>query len=144
MLATTRVPGRVFGWRDFLEAGKPGEEPFARPLFGTLRGPRGTGRGTYSSYTSTNLEETLGNTVVIGNLLVIEAPARFSLVFTTAERTSRGIGSTKLCPNSYEKNKTTRQGKSSKNTAKEIQKVPARRENDLQLEAGCWQSTRRQ
>jgi hypothetical protein len=53
--------------------------------------------------------------MVIGNLLVTEAPARFSPVFTTAGRTSRGIGSTKLCPNSYEKNKTTRQGKLSKN-----------------------------
>ena len=145
MLATTGVPGRVLGWRDFLEAGKPDEEPSARPLFETLRGPQGTGRGTYSSYTSTTLEETLGNTVVIGNLLVTEALARFSPVFTTAEGTSRGVGSTKLRPNSYKKNKTTRQGKlSKKDTAKEIQKVPARRENDLQLEAGCWQRTQRQ
>jgi len=115
MLATTRVPGRVLGWRDFLEAGKLDEEPSAHPLFETLRGPQGTGRGTYSSYTSTNPEETLGNTVVIWNLLVTEDPARFSLVLTTAGRTSRGIGSTKLRPNSYEKNKTTRQGKLSKN-----------------------------
>jgi hypothetical protein len=115
MLATTRVPRRVLGWQDFLEAGKPDEEPSTRPLFETLRGPRGTRRGTYSSYTSTTLEETPGNTVVIGNLLVIEAPARFSPVFTTAGRTSRGIGSTKLRPNSYEKNKITRQGKLSKN-----------------------------
>ena len=56
------------------------------------------------------MEETLGNTVVIGNLLVTEAPARFSLVFTMVGRTSRGIGSIKLRPNSYKKNKTTRQG----------------------------------
>ena len=77
--------------------------------------------------------------MVIWNLLVIEDPARFSTVLTMAGRTSRGIGSTKLRPNSYEKNKTTRQGKlSKKDTAKEIQKVPTRRENDLQLEAGCW------
>ena len=115
MLATTGVPGRVLGWRDFLEAGKPDEEPSARPLFETLRGPRGTGRGTYSSYTSTTPEETPVNTVVIWNLLITEAPARFSPVFTTAGGTSRGVGSTKLRPNSYEKNKTTRQGKLSKN-----------------------------
>ena len=101
MLATTGVPGRVLGLRDFLEAGRPDEEPSVCPLFETLRGPRGTGRGTYSSYTSTTLEETPGNAVVIWNLLIIEAPARFSPVFTTAGRTSRGIGSTKLRPNSY-------------------------------------------
>ena len=53
--------------------------------------------------------------MVIGNLLVTEAPARFSPVFTMVGRTSRGIRSTKLRPNSYEKNKTTRQGKLSKN-----------------------------
>jgi len=115
MLATTRVPGRVLGWRDFLEVGKLDEEPSACPLFETLRGPRGTGRGIYSSYTSTTPEETPGNTVVIGNLLVTEAPARFSPVFTMVGRASREIGSTKLRPNSYEKNKTTRQGKLSKN-----------------------------
>ena len=103
MLATTGVPGRVLGLRDFLEAGRPDEDPSVRPLFGTLRGPRGTRRGTYSSYTSTNPEETLGSAVENGNLLVAEAPASFSPVFAMAGRTSRGIGSTKLCPNSYEK-----------------------------------------
>ena len=103
MLATTGVPGKVLGLRDFLEVGRPDEDPSVRPLFGTLRGPRGTRRGTYSSYTSTNPEETLGSTVENGNLLVAEAPASFSLVFATAGRTSRGIGSTKLRPNSYEK-----------------------------------------
>jgi len=103
MLATTGVPGRVLGLRDFLEAGRPDEDPSIRPLFGTLRGPRGTRRGTYSSYISTNPEETPGSAVEIGNLLVAEAPASFSLVFATAGRTSRGTGSTKLCPNSYEK-----------------------------------------
>ena len=41
--------------------------------------------------------------MVIWNLLVIEALARFSPVFITAGRTSRGIGSTKLRPNSYKK-----------------------------------------
>ena len=103
MLATTGVPGGVLGLRDFLEAGRPDEDPSVRPLFGTLRGPRGTRRGTYSSYTSTNPEETPGSTVENGNLLVVEAPASFSLVFATVGRTSRGIGSTKLRPNSYEK-----------------------------------------
>ena len=103
MLATTGVPGRVLGLRGFLETGRPDEDPSVRPLFGTLRGPRGTRRGTYSSYTSTNPEETLGSTVENGNLLVAEAPASFSPVFATAGRTSRGIGSTKLRPNSYEK-----------------------------------------
>ena len=103
MLATTGVLGRVLGLRDFLEAGRPDEEPSVRPLFETLRGPRGTRRGTYSSYTSTNPEETPGNTMEIGNLLVVEAPASFSPVFAMVGRTSRGIGSTKLHPNSYEK-----------------------------------------
>ena len=103
MLATTGIPRRVLGLRDFLEAGRPDEDPSVCPLFGTLRGPRGTRRGTYSSYTSTNLEETPGSAVEIGNLLVAEAPASFSLVFTTIGRTSRGIRSTKLRPNSYEK-----------------------------------------
>ena len=103
MLATTGVPGRVLGLRDFLEAGRPDEDPSIRPLFGTLRGPRGTRRGTYSSYTSTNPEETPGSAVENGNLLVAVAPASFSPVFATAGRTSRGIGSTKLRPNSYEK-----------------------------------------
>ena len=98
MLATTGVPGRVLGWRDFLEAGKPDEEPSARPLFETLRGPRGTGRGTYSSYISSTLEETLGKTVVIGNLLVIEAPARFSPVFTTAGGHQEGSGQQSCAP----------------------------------------------
>ena len=105
MLPITGVPRRVLGWRDFLETGKPDEEPSAHPLFETLRGPQGTGRGTYSSYTSTTPEETLGNTVVIWNLLVTQAPARFSPLFTTAGRTSKGIGSTKLHPNSYKKEK---------------------------------------
>ena len=103
MLATTGVPRRVLGLRDFLEAGRPDEDPSVRPLFETLRGPQGTRRGTYSSYTSTNPEETPGNTVEIGNLLVEEAPASFSPVFATAGRTSRGIESTKLHPNSYKK-----------------------------------------
>ena len=94
MLATTGVPGRVLGLRDFLEAGRPDEDPSVRPLFGTLRGPRGTRRGTYYSYTSTNPKETPGSAVEIGNLLVAEAPASFSPVFATA---------TKLRPNSYEK-----------------------------------------
>ena len=101
MLATTGVPGRVLGWRDFLEVGKPDEEPSTHPLFETLRGPRGTERGIYSSYTSTTPKETPGNAVVIWNLLITEALARSSPVFTTAGRTSRGIGSTKLRPNSY-------------------------------------------
>ena len=103
MLATTGVPGRVLGLRDFLEAGRPDEDPSVRPLFETLRGPRGTGRGTYSSYTSTNLEETPGNTMEIGDLLAAKALASLSPVFPTAGRTSRGIGSTKLRPNSYKK-----------------------------------------
>ena len=98
MLATTGVPGRVLGWRDFLEAGKPDEEPYAHPLFKTLRGPRGTGRGIYSSYTSTTPEETLGNTVVIGNLLVTEALARFSPVFTTAGGHQEGSGQQSCAP----------------------------------------------
>ena len=103
MLATTGVPGGVLGLRDFLEAGRPDEDPSVHPLFETLRGPRGTRRGTYSSYTSTNPEETPGSAMEIGNLLVAEAPASFSSDFATAGRTSRGVGSTKLRPNSYEK-----------------------------------------
>ena len=92
MLATTRVPGRVLGLREFLEAGRPDEDPSVHPLFGTLRGPRGTRRGTYSSYTSTNPEETPGSAVENGNLLVAEAPASFSPTFAKTGRTSRGIG----------------------------------------------------
>ena len=103
MLATTRVPGGVLGLRDFLEAGRPDEDPSVHPLFETLRGPRGTRRVTYSSYTSTNPEETLGNAVEIGDLLAAEAPASLSPVFAMVGRTSREIGSTKLCPNSYKK-----------------------------------------
>ena len=104
MLATTGVPGRVLGLRDFLEAGRPDEDPSVCPLFGTLRGPRGTRRGTYSSYTSTNLEETPGNAVEIGDLLVAEALASSFPVFAMTGGTAReGIGSTKLRPNSYEK-----------------------------------------
>ena len=64
MLATIGVPGRVLDWRDFLVEDKP-EELSARPLFPTLRGPRGTRRGTYSTYTSETVEETLGNIVVV-------------------------------------------------------------------------------
>ena len=104
MLATTGVPGGVLGLRDFLKAGRPDEDPSVRPLFETLRGPRGTKRGTYSSYTSTNPKETLGNTMEIGDLLVAEATASSFLVFATIGETAReGIGSIKLCPNSYEK-----------------------------------------
>ena len=103
MLATTGVPERVLGLRGFLEIGRPDEDPSVRPLFGTLRGPRGTRRGTYSSYTSTNPEETPGSAVEVGDLLVAEVPASLSPVSATAGRTSRGIGSTKFRPSSYEK-----------------------------------------
>ena len=65
MLATTGVPGRALDWRDFLATDKPEEEPLARPLFPTLRGPQGTVRGTYSTYTSETTEETPGNIVVV-------------------------------------------------------------------------------
>ena len=65
MLATTGVPRRVLDWRDFLAADKAEEELSARPLFPTVRGPRGTGRGTYSTYTSRFAEETPGNIVVV-------------------------------------------------------------------------------
>ena len=65
MLATTRVPGRVLDWRDFLAEDKLEEELSTRPLFTTLRGPQGTGRGTYSTYTSETAEETLGNIMVV-------------------------------------------------------------------------------
>ena len=104
MIATTGVPRRVLGLRDFLEAGRPDEDPSVRPLFETLRGPRGTRRGTYSSYTSTNPKETLGNTMDIGDLLAAEATMSSFPVFATAGGTAReGTGSTKLRPNSYEK-----------------------------------------
>ena len=104
MLATTGVPGGVLGLRDFLEAGRPDEDPSIRPLFETLRGPRGTKRGTYSSYTSTNPKETLGNAVEIGDLLVAEATVSSFLVFATTGGTTReGIRPTKLRPSSYEK-----------------------------------------
>ena len=103
MLATTGVPERLLGLRDFLERGRPDEDPSVCPLFGTLRGPRGTRRGTYSSYTSTNPEETPGSAVEVGDLLVAEVPASLSPVSATAGRTSRGIGSTKFRPSSYEK-----------------------------------------
>ena len=134
MLATTGVPGKVLGLRDFLEVGRPDEDPSVRPLFGTLRGPRGTRRGTYSSYTSTNPEETPGSTVENGNLLVAEAPASFSPAFAKTGRTSRGIGSTKLRPNSY----TTRQRKvKQKWIQQEYTKYPDKEINNLQLEASC-------
>ena len=104
MLATTGVPGGVLGLRDFLEAGRPDEDPSVRPLFETLRGPRGTRRGTYSSYTSTNPKETPRNAVEIGDLLVAEATASSFPVFAMTGGTAReGIGSTKLRPNSYKK-----------------------------------------
>ena len=103
MLATTGVPKGLLGLRDFLETGRPDEDPSVRPLFGTLRGPRGTRRGTYSSYTSTNPEETPGSAVEGGDLLVAEVPASLSPVSAMAGRTSRGIGSTKFRPSSYEK-----------------------------------------
>ena len=104
MLATTKVPGGVLGLRDFLEAGRLDEDPSIRPLFETLRGPRGTRRGTYSSYTSTNPEETLGNAMEIGDLLVAEAMASSFPVFAMTGGTAREeIRSTKLHPNSYEK-----------------------------------------
>ena len=76
--------------------------------------------------------------MVVRDLLVKDAPARLSPVPTTAGQSSRGIGSTKLRPNSYKKNKTTRQGRLSEKwiTAKEIQKVLAQRENNSQQEAG--------
>ena len=64
MLATTGVPRRVLDWRDFLAEDKPGEL-LARPLFPTLREPRGTRRGTYSTYTSETVEETPGNVEVV-------------------------------------------------------------------------------
>jgi hypothetical protein len=103
MLATTGVPERLLGWRDFLETGRPDEDPSIHPLFRTLRGLRGTRRGTYSSYTSTNPEETPGSAVEVGNLLVMEVPAGLSPVSAMAGRTSKGIGSTKFRPSSYEK-----------------------------------------
>ena len=65
MQATTGVPGRVLDWRDFLAEDKLEEELSAQPLFPTLRGPRGTEQGTYSTYTSETVEETLGNIVVV-------------------------------------------------------------------------------
>ena len=104
MLATTGVPGGVLGLRDFLEAGRLEEDPSVHPLFETLRGPRGTRRGTYSSYTSTNPEETPGNAGEIRDLLVAEAPPSSFPVFATTGGIAReGIGSTSLHPNSYEK-----------------------------------------
>ena len=103
MLATTGVPEGVLGLRGFLETGRPDEDPSIRPLFGTLRGPRGTRRGTYSSYTSTNPEETPGRAVEVWDLLIAEAPAKRFPVSATAGRTSRGIESTKFRPSSCEK-----------------------------------------
>ena len=49
--------------------------------------------------------------MVVRDLLVKDAPARLSPVPTMAGQSSRGIGSTKFRPNSYKKNKTTRQGR---------------------------------
>ena len=86
MLATTRVPGRVLDWRDFLAADKAEEEPSARPLFPTLQGPRGTERGTYSTYTSGFAEETPGSITAVCDLLVKEAPARLPPAPTMAGR----------------------------------------------------------
>ena len=77
------------------------EELSARPLFLKVRGAQGTGRGTYSSYTSENAEETPGTIMMVGNLLVKDAPARLSSASKMVGQSSRGIGSTKLCPNSY-------------------------------------------
>jgi len=114
MLATTGVPERVLDRRDFLAEEKPEEELSTHPLLPTVRGARGTGRGIYSTYTSRLAEETPGNIVAVRDLLVKDAPARLSPVPTMAGQSSRGIGSTKLRPNSYKKNKTTRQGRLSK------------------------------
>ena len=65
MLATTGVPGRVLDWRDFLAADGAEEELSAHPLFPKVQGARGTRRGTYSSYTSENAEETPGIIMVV-------------------------------------------------------------------------------
>ena len=65
MLATTAVPGRVLDWRDLLAADGAEEELSAHQLFLKVRGARGTRRGTYSSYTSENVEETPGSIMVV-------------------------------------------------------------------------------
>ena len=103
MLAITSVPRQVLDWQAFLAAGTPEEEPATRPLLPTLRAARGTERGTYSTYTSGFAEETPGSITAVCDLLVKEAPARLPPAPTTAGRVSWGIGSTKFCPNSYEK-----------------------------------------
>jgi hypothetical protein len=100
MLPTTWVPGRVLDWRGFLVADTPVEASSARVLLLTLRGARGTRRETYSTYRTVSAMEALGRKVVAWDLLVEDAPARFSLTFTPAGLSSVGIGSTKLCPNS--------------------------------------------
>ena len=81
----------------------------------------------------------------IGDLLVAEATMSSFLVFATTRGTAReGIGSTKLRPNSYEKNKTTRQGKvKQRKIQQEYIKYPNEEKNNLQLEEGCWQRTQR-
>ena len=59
--------------------GTPEEEPATRPLLPMLRAAQGTERGTYSSYTSENAEETPGSVTAVCDLLVKEAPARLLL-----------------------------------------------------------------
>ena len=103
MLATTGVPRRVLDWWDFLAVDGAEEELSARPLFPKVRGARGTRWGTYSSYTSENVEETPRSIMVVWNLLIKDAPARLPLASTFAGRSSRGIGSAKLRPNSYKR-----------------------------------------
>ena len=136
MLASTRVPGRVLDWRDFLAEHKPEEELLARPLFPTLRGPQGTGRGIYSTYTSRLVEETPGNIVAVRDLLVKDAPARLSPAPTMAGQSSRGIRSTKLRLNSYKKNKTTRQGRLSKKIDNSKRNTKSTRTKRKQLTVG--------
>jgi len=112
------------------------EELSARPLLPIVRGARGTGRGIYSTYTSRLAEETPGNIVAVRDLLVKDAPARLSPVPTMAGQSSRGIGSTKFRPNSYKKNKTTRQGRLSKKMDNNKRNTKSTRTKRKQLTAG--------
>jgi hypothetical protein len=101
ILPTTWVPGHVLDWWGFLLADTPAKASSARALLLMLRWARGTGWGTYSTYGLSSLEEAPVKIVVAWDLLVEDASARFSPTFTLVGLLSVGIGSTKLCPNSY-------------------------------------------
>jgi hypothetical protein len=90
-----------------LVADKLAEASSARALLLVERVAQGTGHGTYSTYWTSSMQEAPGRTVNTRDLLVGAATARLTPAPAPAELSTVGIGSTKLCPNSY--NQTNQQ-----------------------------------